>query len=599
MIDEIPEQPAWPVRTVLLLAIGAIAAWTVQQLVSPEDWRVFGGAIPAWRVAVAAGVGAGAFALGFGLSRVRWAWTIAFALALGLVAGLIVWWNGQPGGRWSWPNISLFLAIAIALPLFQVARDEGRRSLPYTQIHGHAWTNIVLWCACWAFTGLSLLLSHLLGELFALIGIDGIRDLLRHNWPNALIIGAAFGAALGMLRDRVVRLLQRVVTSVLAVLAPVLAVALGLFVLALPFTGLKALWNATQSPTPTLLACVIGGLILINAVVGHGPDDEASNPLLRWSAMVLGVVILPLAAIAAIAMGQRLGQYGVTPDRLWGLVCVAFAVAYGFVYFVAIVRKRSTWAPLIRRDNIRLAFATMAVALVLATPILGFNAISVGDQVARLKSGKVPPEKFDWAALGYDYGEPGRVALKQLASSPNPAVKSRAEAALKADSRSTIEMASDADEQRFKGTFDVKPAGAALPEALRKKIVGIDPDLAFDLDISAPCKGSALCRVYLQPDGASAAVVGDGCMTLAPAERVDPKRKCSIDAAVFVLREGKWVNSRDLDQTSATKMTPDQERASLKSERDAIDSGEVEVRDVGQQQLFIGNKPVGQPFKRP
>jgi hypothetical protein len=38
-----------------------------------------------------------------------------------------------------------------------------------------------------------------------------------------------------------------------------------LFVLALPFTGLNALWEATKSTTPILLFCVLGALVLANA----------------------------------------------------------------------------------------------------------------------------------------------------------------------------------------------------------------------------------------------------------------------------------------------------------------------------------------------
>ena len=75
-----------------------------------------------------------------------------------------------------------------------------------------------------------------------------------------------------------VRLLQRVVTTVLAVLAPVLGVGLILFLVALPFTGLGALWEATKSTTPILLACVIGALILANAVIGNGAEEEVDQP---------------------------------------------------------------------------------------------------------------------------------------------------------------------------------------------------------------------------------------------------------------------------------------------------------------------------------
>ena len=39
----------------------------------------------------------------------------------------------------------------------------------------------MLWGACWGFTGIVVLLSHLLAELFALIGIDFLKDLLSQK----------------------------------------------------------------------------------------------------------------------------------------------------------------------------------------------------------------------------------------------------------------------------------------------------------------------------------------------------------------------------------------------------------------------------------
>ena len=582
--DPVSDEPDWPLRAVILMAVGAAAALAIQQLIDVGDWSSNRGA---GRDAWAAGIGVGALAFGFGLSRIRIAWTVMFALMLGTVAGLIVWWNGQPEGLWTWSGASMALAIAIAVPLFQVARDEGRASFPYTQVHGHAWTNVVLWGACWGFTGIVVLLSHLLGELFALIGITVLKDLLNKSWPNALIIGAAFGAALALLRDRdrVVRLLQRVVTSVLGVLAPVLGVALILFLVSLPFTGLDKLWEATKSTTPILMACVIGALILANAVIGHGPEDEARNPVLRWSALALGVSILPLAIIAALAMGLRLNQYGLTPDRLWGLVSVAFAVGYGLVYFVAVVRRRLDWAPLIRRDNIRLAFATVAGALVLATPLLGFDAISVNDQVARLKARKVTVDKFDWAALAFDFGAPGKRALADLERSADPAVAQRAGEVAKAQGR--YEIANQDETRRDVATLDsslhVLPAQIALPAGLHAAVAGYDG-----------CGGgnnNALCVVLYKAAAADAWVLQGGCF-LAPPKPPNGGAAPTVgvcNPTRYVLKNGTW-DSETARYTGATINSTAARKA-------ALDAGKIEVRTVPRRQLFIGDEPVGNPFE--
>ena len=80
---------------------------------------------------------------------------------------------------------------------------------------------------------------------------------------------------------RSLHLLQTVATAILSVLAPILALGLVLFVVALPFTGMGPLWSQTKATTPILLVCVLGAVVLINAVVGNGAEEEATSPLLR------------------------------------------------------------------------------------------------------------------------------------------------------------------------------------------------------------------------------------------------------------------------------------------------------------------------------
>jgi hypothetical protein len=70
------------------------------------------------------------------------------------------------------------------------------------------------------------------------------------------------------------------------------------------------------------------------------------------------------------------------------------------------------------------------LALFLALPILNFGAISAGNQLHRLESGKVTPDKFDFAALRWDFGDAGKRALARLAKDPNAHIAELAQAAL-------------------------------------------------------------------------------------------------------------------------------------------------------------------------
>lgn len=581
MTDVRGEEDGWRLRPVLLGIVGALACLAIERLIDVA------GVVPPGRLAMATGIAAGAAAFGFTVERVRFGWSVAFGIGVAIVAGLVSWWNGAPEGGMlgDWSDASLALAIAIAAPLFQTARDEGRAHFPYPQVHAHVWTNIVLWCASWAFVGVVFALAWLLAALFELIGIDLIERLLLKGWVDALLIGGAFGAALGLFRERegVVRTLRRVVTAVLAVLAPVLGAGLLLFLLALPFTGLDALWEATKATTPILLVCALGAWVLANTVIGDGVEDELGNPALRWGATALAVVILPLAVIAAIATGLRIDQYGFTPDRLWALTFVIIACAMGIAWWVALARRRMGWAGEARSFNLRLAFAVMAAALFLATPILSFNAISARDQVARLEAGEVAPEKFDWGALAFDFGKPGKRAAARLTQSGNAEIARLAAKAAGATDRwalareqRTVEAAA-ALGQRLR----VLPESAAVPPALGEALT--------DWDVCGP-SGDRPCTLLWQPGSREAVAIGGDCR---PGKRPDGEG--------YMIADGHYCLTTHLELDGKKWRKSAAPAVRSKVARDAVAAGlargDVEIRPVERRQVFIGGVPVGEAFE--
>lgn len=575
----------WPLRPALLAVIGAAVALEIQQLLD-----IGAGSPPVDRLALAIALATTAIGFGFVAERVRLGWAVVFSIVIGAAAGLIVYWQGVPGGSpdfLNWRLASLFLAIAIAAPLFQTVRDEGRLALPYAALHSHAWTNIVLWFAAWAFVAIVWVMSWLLAELFKLIKIDFLEKMLGTDWFVALLLGSAFGAAIGLFRerDRILRLLQTVVTSVLSVLAPVLGAGLLLFLCALPFAGLDALWEATRATTPILLTCVVGSLILANAVIGTGDGDTSANPVLRYGAMALAVIMLPLATIAAVATGLRIGQYGFTPDRLWALTFVIFATVFGLAYLVALVRGRAAWAVPARAANVRLAIAIAAVALFLATPILSFNAISTADQVGRLTSGKVSADKFDWRALAFDFGAPGQAALKRLAGSPDSKIAAKAVAVAKAGTRYDVEQIVQRD-RALAGIGDrlrVLPAPVAVPPGLLKILPGWDACGPDD---------TARCTVIYRAGATEAWVLQASCFETMPEAIGTPATVSAPNCEVgrFVQTGGAW---EPLNRNRPRQM-PLAERQRFAA---AFARGQIDIRPVQRRQLFVGGVPVGEAFE--
>lgn len=584
--EDLPnDRPDWPLRPWLLAALGAVTGLIVHLILGDEtaSWS-------AAQLALTSGIAAAAVLIGFTLERQRAVWSLVFALVCGLVIALVLWWNGTPED-WNagdgWRAVSVFLAVAIAAPLFQTARDAGRARFDYVEVHGHAWTNVVMWGVACAFVGATFLTAFLLAELFKLIGIEIIEDALQEEWFWRTLIGAAFGGAVGILRerDRIMRTLLTVLVAVLRVIAPVLGVGLVLFLLSLPFTGLAPLWEATKSTTPILLACVIAALVLVNAVIGNSDAEESRFPPLRWGAMALAAAMLPLGAIAAVSTGARIAQYGFTPDRLWALVFVIVACAYGLAYLVSLVLGRLRWAERVRPANLRLAFGTCALALFLALPILSFNALSANDQVARLSSGHTSLEKFDWAALRFDFGEAGTRALEQLRTGGAPDVRLAANRAALAKDRYVLGEQKRQEEagQTFEQRVRILPSATPLPEPLRARL----------LEWQA-CGDGDPCVVIYRPGESEAIAVKQGCTKPGPGGRRvvqvdDFGGDCAPTVARLVLTGGGWV--------FAGKDTPDDTRkARNRVYGESFMRGEIDIRPVERRQVFVGGLPAGEAF---
>jgi hypothetical protein len=575
MINTKNEPADWPQRSWALAIAGAVIGLLVHSLL--ED----GSTKEIWRISLATIFVVAGVAMAFVVERGRIVPSAIFAGCAAIIIGFTVYWNGGPEGWGNWEGwrfACAALAVAIAAPLFQAWGDAGMprpprlAQLAYPDLHDRAWMNVVLWFACWLFTGVVWLLIYLIGELFALIGIDAIKDLMRESWFGMVLTGGAFGAAAGLMRDRerILMTLQTVVRRVLSVLAPILGAALVLFLTSMVVTGLSPLWEATKSTTPIVISAAIVAIILANAAIGDSPDDEAKMPLIRWGTMALGVTLLPLGIIAAISTGLRISQYGLTPDRLWAVVFGGIACAYGLAYLVALIRKRGAWMGDIRPANVRLAIGLCALAFVLAMPVINFGAWSTASQLARLESGQVTAEKFDWAAMRFDFGASGQAAVERLAKSgKTPAIKMAAANALKLENRWSSNPESDV--AALKSRIKILPVEVAIPEALSAAIARQDN-----------CQSAKRCLLLYEAGNDEAMQLIQYC------------EDCAATTSHYVREGSDWQVSNRLN---AALGSPDAQKRLNAALGKSIDAGKVTVREVKRRQVFIGDEPVGDVFE--
>jgi hypothetical protein len=205
----------------------------------------------------------------------------------------------------------------------------------------------------------------------------------------------------------------------------------------------------------------------MNAAFQQGDDERKVQVILKWSVRLAAFLLLVFAVLAAWGLGLRINQYGLTVERCFAALVTVISLAYGVSYSIAAV-WRGPWMALVMPINIGLAAFMCALFVAFITPIAAPDRLTVDNQVARLTTGMVKPEAFDWWLLREETGTYGDKALDQLTKSPNATIADWAKRA-KADQigerpiGSMEEAPQEAvrpDPAKFEVVF---PKGAALP----------------------------------------------------------------------------------------------------------------------------------------
>jgi len=390
-------------------------------------------------------------------------WKAVAALVAGGLGAYGVW-SGDPAARGvNGLGPQTFLAIAalvfIGHHLVQPADMERRRIAAYPTYFDVTWKHGVQGALSLGFTGAFWLLLFLAAALFKLIGVDAIETLIRREWFIFPATAVMFAAAVQLtdVRANLVRGVRTVALTLLAWLLPLMALIAAAFLLTLPFTGLEPLWK-TRSATAILLVADAFLILLTNAAYQDGTEKTAV--VLKWAARLAGVLLVPITVLAAYGLSLRIGQYGLSPDRIIAAACVLVAAGYAVGYAVAAVRPGG-WMKALEPTNIAMAFVVIVVLLALFTPVADPRRLSVNDQVARLEKGRVKPEAFDFAFLLHDGGRFGKAALQRLKASSTPSVAERAKTAERGEMPIPARPPLTVGEVAWR--IKVHPEGASLP----------------------------------------------------------------------------------------------------------------------------------------
>lgn len=401
-------------------------------------------------------------------------WTLAVAVVLLLLSLHDAWRSTGTSGfdanlfgrpeRFmpSWALLlfgAVFVYIAHSLAM---AAALDRRNFGFASYASHfemAWKLAVQLMFSVFFVGALWLLLWMGAGLFSMVKLDFFKELLQKAWFVVPVICFAWSCAMHVtdVRPAIVRGIRTLLLVLLSWLLPIATLIICGFLCSLPFTGLDALWS-TGHATALLLTAVAVLVVLINAAFQNGEAKAALA--IRVSARTAAIVIFPLTAIAIYALGLRVHDYGWTTDRIVAAACLVVASCYAAGYQWA-AHSYDTWLCSIAKVNIATAFVVLAVLLALFTPIADPARISVGNQMARLASGRTPPEKFDFRYLRFEGQRYGQEALTRLARSDVKLVSEKAAAALKMSNRWHSDKA--AITSAWIENITVWPASAKLP----------------------------------------------------------------------------------------------------------------------------------------
>ncbi|WGM31947.1 DUF4153 domain-containing protein [Brevundimonas sp. NIBR11] len=445
-----------------------------------------------------------------GVGRLRWTmlaiWTVVAAAALAFLAWHDIARQAADVTRHLSPALFPFAAAAlfIAHHLIVPADRERKPIAPFPAYFDAAWMAGVQLVLSVAFAGAFWLLLFLGAALFNIIGLSFLGDLIGNAWFSFPLTGLAFATAVHLtdVRDGLIRGVRTIALMLLSWLLLVLTVLVGGFLAALLFTGLDGLWE-TGSATALVLAAAGALIILINAAYQDGRPDNLPPAVLRGAVRVAALLLTPLVGLAIWGLALRIGQHGLTPDRIIAAACalvgVGYAIGYGLGALAPFIRKGSAWMKPLEMTNIVTAVLEVAVILALFTPLADPARLSVADQMARLDNGKVAPAAFDYAFLKFESGKVGKAALARLIQSDNPEIARRAREASEADNRYDIEVP-PVVEPLITPVVEAWPADRPLPASFSKPFRG--PSVLFG------CRNRGDCVATLQD------LNGDGALEI-------------------------------------------------------------------------------------
>jgi len=362
-------------------------------------------------------------------SRERLLHRLVITLAMAALIGFVTWLvagtavegeetrHGFTATFWIFPSVPLvgFLGLVFG----RVWLEGNPQTFAYSRIF-HAGLDLPLQWAVGALLGGGVtLFVFLWAHAFEAAGWYGLKAAFDDGWIVMPLAGGVTALATGLARSvsRMRSALEAIILIGAKIALPLLAVFSALFAVAVIIGGMESL-KVAGSPTAILLSLAIAAMLIFNGVYRDG--HEAPGPFMRSFVWVTLATLPVYATLAAHGIFIRVQEYGFTPSRFVVMIVTGLIALYTLLLLISLVgdilrRRDRDWMPLVARLNTGFAAVWLILLVSFQLPFLSPDAYSANDQIARLIDGRTIHDKFDYTALRFDMGQPGRDAINALA----------------------------------------------------------------------------------------------------------------------------------------------------------------------------------------
>lgn len=501
---------------ILIGLLGGAAFWGVFEAYERLDlWRL---AVPALVLTGAFVFGALAMVADLGMRR-----AVGYAAGIGTVAAALAAFElrefGSGSAMLGSGHAMAAVAVLAMMPVpFAVAFGLGGRAglTDYRVLFTESWNIVVRYVSAGLFVGVALLVLWLLGALLQLVGVTVLHDVLSDDLGLWLITGATLGLGLSVVTDLADTVSPFLLLRLLRLLAPVVLGVVAIFVAAVPLRGPGALFGEV-SVAGALLGTALAAVALISIVADEDDVEAAQGRVLTLSARGLMALLPVLTGLAIWALALRVGQYGWTPGRWVAAALAGVTAGYALGYLAALAMGRR-WRATLRRVNVAMALAILALAALWLTPLVSPEAIAVRAQLARFTAGQSTVAQLPLWEMRHDWGRAGQQGLLalQARAAADPDLAARLQRLEGAASRWDFDHAgadlSPGTLDRLRAEVTLLPAGASWPEGLDRAVAqDLGPaqlgDCAPRRPADAPGCVVVLADLLAQPTGPEAVLL--------------------------------------------------------------------------------------------